>query len=159
MNSKLLNCLIAGTLATTLALASPALARGGGGGGGGGGGRGGGMGGGMHAGGMGGGMHGGGAHFSGGGAHFGAMSGGAQFSGRSFVGGRSFAGTRFAHAGFSPQSSRSAFHHGHFFHHRFHRFAFVGAPYAYANYDDCWRRVRTPYGLRWANVCSTYGYY
>ena len=170
MNSKLLNCLIAGTLATTLALASPALARGGGGGGGGGGGRGGGMGGGMHAGGMGGGMHGGGANFSGGGAHFGAMSGGggphfgamgggAQFSGRSFVGGRSFAGTRFAHAGFSPQFSRSAFHHGHFFHHRFHRFAFVGAPYAYANYDDCWHRVRTPYGLRWANVCSAYGYY
>ena len=156
MNSKLLNCLIAGTLATTLALASPALARGGGGGGGG---RGGGMGGGMHAGGMGGGMHGGGAHFSGGGAHFGAMGGGARFSGRSFVGGRSFTGTRFAHAGFSPQFSRSAFHHGHFFHHRFHRFAFVGAPYAYANYDDCWRRVRTSYGLRWANVCSTYGYY
>jgi len=31
MNKKLLNCLVAGALATTLALASPALARGGGG--------------------------------------------------------------------------------------------------------------------------------
>ena len=37
MNNKLLNCLVAGVLGTTLALASPALARGGGGGGGGGG--------------------------------------------------------------------------------------------------------------------------
>ena len=36
MNNKLLSCLIAGALATTLALASPALARGGGGGHGGG---------------------------------------------------------------------------------------------------------------------------
>jgi hypothetical protein len=106
---------------------------------------------------MGGGMAGGAAHFSGGGAHFGAISGGSQFSGRSFVGGRSFAGTRFARAGFSPRFSRFAFHDRRFFHHR--RFAFIGAPYAYANYDDCWRRVRTSYGLRWANVCSAYGYY
>ena len=35
MNSKVLSCLIAGALATSLALASPVLARGGGGGGGG----------------------------------------------------------------------------------------------------------------------------
>ena len=155
MNSKLLNRLIAGTLAATLALASPALARGGGGGGGGA--RGGGMGGGMHAGGVGGGMPGGGAHFSGGGAHFGAMSSGAAVGGGSFVGGRSFAGARFAQPGFSPRVSRFAFHDRRFFHHR--RIAFIGAPYVYANYDDCWRRVRTPYGLRWTNVCSAYGYY
>ena len=32
MNNKLLNCLIAGAIAATLALASPAFARGGGGG-------------------------------------------------------------------------------------------------------------------------------
>jgi len=36
----------------------------------------------------------------------------------------------------------------HRFHHRFHRFAFVGAPFAYAAYDSCWRRVWTPYGLQ-----------
>ena len=145
MNNKLLNGLIAGALATTLALASPALARGGGG----------------HGGGMGGGMHGGGMHFGGGGAHFGAMGGGAHFSGRSFaaVSGGSFVGPRFAHAGFSPRFSGSAFHGHRFFHHRHHRFAFIGLPYAYAAYDDCWRRVWTPYGLRWVNVCRDYGYY
>jgi hypothetical protein len=142
MNNKLLNGLIAGTMATTLALASPVLARGGGGGG------------------MGGGMHGGGMHFGGGGARFGGMSGGANFvGGRSFaaVSGGSFAGARFAHPGFAPRFSR--FHDGRFFPHRHHRCAFIGAPYIYANYDGCWRRVWTPYGLRWANVCSAYGYY
>ena len=96
----------------------------------------GGMGGGMHAGGMGGGMHGGGM---GGGMHFAAMGGGAHF-----------AGPHFAHAG------RFGFRDH--FHHRFHRFAFFGAPYAYASYDSCWRRVWTPYGLQWANVCGDYGY-
>ncbi len=155
MNNKLLNCLIAGTVATTLALASPALARGGGGGG---------MGGGMHAGGMGGGMHGGGMsgggiRSSGGGAHFGAMGGGAQFSGRSFVGGRSFASAPFTHAAASPRFSRFAFHDRRFFDHRHRRFAFIGAPYIYANYDDCWRRVWTSYGWRRVNVCGDYGYY
>jgi hypothetical protein len=50
MKHKLLGCLIAGALSTTLALASPALARGSFGGGGG-------MGGGMHFGAMGGGPH------------------------------------------------------------------------------------------------------
>jgi hypothetical protein len=127
MNNKVLGCLIAGALSATLALAPPALARGGGGHGGGGGGHGGGMGGGMHA--MGGGMHSGGmgAHFS----------------------GSRFAGAHFAHAGFSPRFSR---------HHRFHRFAFFGAPYAYASYDSCWRRAWTPYGLQWVNVCGNYGY-
>jgi len=139
MNNKLLSCLIAGALSATLALAPPAFARGGGGGGG----HGGGMGGSMHGGGMGGGMRGGGM---GGGMHFAAMGGGAHFAGSHF------AGPHFAHAG------RFAFRDGRFFHHRFHRFAFFGAPYAYASYDSCWRRVWTPYGLQWANVCGDYGY-
>ncbi len=64
MNNKVLSCLIAGVLGATLALASPALARGGGGGGG------------MHGGGMGGGMHAGGM---GGGMQVGAISGGTRF--------------------------------------------------------------------------------
>jgi hypothetical protein len=135
MNNKLLSCLVAGALSATLALAPPAFARGGGGGGGG---HGGGMGGGMHASGMGGGMRGGGM---GGGMHFAAMGGGAHF-----------AGPHFAHVG------RFGFRDRDHFHHRFHRFAFFGAPYAYASYDSCWRRVWTPYGLQWANVCGDYGY-
>src|SRR5258706_1455533 len=71
MNKKLLSCLIAGALATTLALGAPAFARGGGGGG--------------HGGGFGGGHFGGGGmHFGGGGAHFsggdlGGMGGGSRF--------------------------------------------------------------------------------
>jgi hypothetical protein len=152
MTNKILSCLIVGALGTTLALASPAFARGGGGGMGGGG-----MGGGMHAGGMGGGPHfggiGGGQHFGGigGGQHFGAMNGGMRFS-----------GTRFAtapHAAFVPRFSRFASRDHRFFrHHRFNRFAF-GAPFAYAAYDTCLRRVWTPYGVRWVNVCGNYGYY
>jgi hypothetical protein len=130
MNNKLLSCLIAGALSATLALAPPALARGGGGGGG-------------HGGGMGGGMRGG---SMGGGMHFAAMGGGANFAGSHF------AGAHFAHAG------RFGFRDHDHFHHRFHRFAFFGAPYAYASYDSCWRRVWTPYGLQWANVCGDYGY-
>jgi len=163
MNNKILSCLMAGALGTALALASPALAfRGGGGGGGGGGGmHAGGMGGGMHAGGMGGGMH---AAGIGGGAHFGAMSGGAHFGAMS--GGTHFSGSRFAstpfaaHAAISPRFSRFAFRDGfhHRFHHRFHRFAFVGAPLVFAAYDSCWRKVWTPYGLQWINVCDDYGY-
>jgi hypothetical protein len=131
MNNKLLSCLVAGALATSFALASPVLARGG---------HGGGMGG-MH-GGMGGGMRSGGMHVGGMGAHF---------------SGSRFAGAHFAHAGFSPRFSRVAFHH-HRFHHRFHRFAFVGAPFAYAAYDSCWRRVWTSYGPQWVDVCGDYGY-
>jgi hypothetical protein len=153
MNKKLFNYLMAGVLGTTLAIASPALAfRGGGGGG-------------MHGGGMGGGAHfgGGGMHFGsmGGGTHFGAMGGGVRFGGTHFNGGR-FAATRFAHAGFAPRFSRVALRdRGRFFHHhRFHRFAFVGAPFIYADYyDGCWRRVWTPYGWNWTDVCSSYGYY
>jgi hypothetical protein len=158
MNNKVLSCLIAGALASALALASPALARGGGGGGGGG--HGGGMGGG-HGGGMGGGMHGGGM---GGGAHFGGMGGGPHFAGMGggphFSGSR-FASTSFAHPGLSARSSRFAFHdRGFRHHHHVHRFAVFGAPYAYAGYDSCWRRVWTSYGLQWVNVCGgDYGYY
>jgi hypothetical protein len=99
---------------------------------------GGGGGGGMHGGGMGGGWHGGGM---GGGWHGGGMGGG-------WHGG----GMHFAHAGFG-------FRDHHFFHNRFHRFAFVGFPYAYAAYDDCWRRTWTSYGPQWVNVCSGYDYY
>src|SRR5258708_34822282 len=68
MNKKLLSYLVAGALATTLALASPALARGGGGGGG--------HGGGGHGGGFGGGHYGG----MGGGAPWGGMGGGPRFA-------------------------------------------------------------------------------
>jgi hypothetical protein len=86
----------------------------------------------------------------GGGMRFSGM-GGPRFSGMGgprFVGG-GFVGPRFAHAGF---------HRG--FHHRFHhrRFAFIGAPFIYASYDSCWRRVWTGYGPRWVNVCRLYGY-
>jgi hypothetical protein len=154
MNNKVLSCLMAGALSAALALASPAFARGGGGGGHGGGmggghggmgGGHGGMGGGMHGGGMGGGMR-------GGAVHFGGMGGAAHF------GGSRFAGSHFAHAGFAPRFSRAAFHNHGFFHHRHHRFAFIGASYAYAAYDRCWRRVWTPYGLQWVDVCGGYGY-
>jgi hypothetical protein len=157
MNNKVLRCLMAAALGTALAVASPALAfRGGGGGGMGGGG--------MHAGGMGGGM-GGGMHAGGmAGAHFGGMSGGARFSGMGggphFSGSR-FTGSHFAHPGFSNRfASRAAFvHHRPFFrHHRFNRFAFIGAPLAFAAYDSCYRRMWTPYGLRWVDVCGDYAY-
>ena len=143
MNKKLLSYLVAGALATTLALASPALARGGGGGGHGGGGHGGGFGGG-HYGGM------------GGGGHWGGMGGGPRFAAAHW-GGTHWSGMnrgmRFAHAGISPRFSRFAFHHR--FHHRFNRFAFYGD---YAAYDSCWTRVWTSYGPQWVNVCG-YGYY
>lgn len=144
MNNKLLNCLIAGALTTTLAFASPALGRGGGGMGGGGGMHGGGMGGGMHAGGMAGGMHGGGMHFGG-------------MNGRAHFGGSRFAGAPFAHAAFSPRLSHFGFR-DHRFHNRFRSFAFIGGPFAYAAYDNCWRRRWTPYGPQWVNLCG-YDYY
>ena len=141
MNRKVLSLLVAGALGLTLALASTAFARGGGGGMGGG--HGGGMGG-AHFGGMGGGGHGGGMHS--GGMHYGGMGGG------------HFGGARFAHAGFSP---RFAFH-GRFRHRVFdrhlHRFVFIGVPYAYASYDSCYRRVWTPVGLQWVNICGDYNY-
>jgi hypothetical protein len=142
MNNKLLNCLVAGVLVSALAGASPALAfRGGGGGGGGGGG--------MHAGGMGGGTH---VGAMGGGMRFGGMSAGSRFSGARFAG-----SPLAAHAAFTP---RFAFHDRRaFIHHRFNRFAFVGAPFAYAAYNSCWRRVWTPYGLQWVDVCSDYDYW
>jgi hypothetical protein len=133
MTRKIVTGLMAAVLATTVALASPAFARGGGHGGGG------------H-----GGFHGGGGWHGGGGMH--AMGGGMRFSGMG--GGPRFAGARFA----GPRFAHAGFHHG--FHHRFHhrRFAFFGAPYLYAGYNySCWRRVWTAYGPRWVNYCD-YGY-
>jgi hypothetical protein len=175
MNHKLVGYIIAGTLSTALAFASPALAQKGGGGGMGGGGHGGGMGGGGgHAGGMGGGMAAGSPGGGMGGGHVGGMGGGARFGGSSagahvggmggasrFSGSR-FAGSQFAHPGPSSRSSSFAFRHGSFHHHHrhFNRFAFVGAgPLAYAAYDSCYRKRWTPYGLRWVNVCGDYDYY
>jgi hypothetical protein len=163
MNNKLWNCLIAGTLGTTLAIASPALAFQGGGGGGGMGG------GGMTGGGMGASRGGGGVA---GGAQVGAVSGGAQFSGMSGAsnsGGARFNGTShfnnaqsnaqvagapFAHHGFA---FHDRFHDRRFFHHRFDRFAFADAPF-YTAYNSCLRREWTPYGPRWVDVCGDDGY-
>ena len=129
MNHRLLTCVIAAVVGTTVALASPALARGGHGGHGG------------H-----GGMHGGMRAMGGGAMHFRGMGGAprAAFAPR---------------ASFAPRFARASFHRG--FHHRFHhrRFAFIGAPYLYAGYDSCWRRLWTSYGPRWVNVCASYGYY
>ncbi|MBV9559422.1 MAG: hypothetical protein JOY90_03020 [Bradyrhizobium sp.] len=152
MSNRLFRYFGTGVLAATLALASPALAFHGGGGG-------------MH-GGMGGGMHGGGM----GGMHIGGMGGGMR-------GGPGFAAAPFSHAAFSPSASHFSFHgrdnfhrfgfrdrddfRHHFFHRRFHRFAFFGAPFLYADYgyyDGCWRRTWTSYGPQWVNVCGDYGY-
>jgi len=94
-----------------------------------------------------------------GGTHVGTAAGRTQFGG----GGR-FAGESFAHRGFSPRFSRFAdrddFHRRffdhrfdhrfadrRFFDHRFHRFAFVGD-------DGCLRRVWTPRGPRFVNICG-----
>jgi hypothetical protein len=166
MNNKLLNCLIAGAVSTTLAIASPAFAAHGGMGGGGTGGGGG----------MGGGSIGGGGMASGP-----AVSGGAQVSAGPNAGGARFGGTpqfngnRFdgARAGFSPRTSsferdRFAFRDRNrfdrnrfafqdrdrrFFHNRFDRFAFADGA-AFASYDSCLRREWTPYGPRWVDVCG-----
>ena len=96
MASKLLRCLMAGALGTTLALATPAFAF-----------HGGMRMGGMHMGGMGMGR----PHF---GSHFAAIG----------------------RPGFAPHVSHFAFHHRPFFHHRFHRFAVIGAPFAYGAYGS-----------------------
>uniref|UniRef100_UPI003D322CD3 hypothetical protein n=1 Tax=Bradyrhizobium viridifuturi TaxID=1654716 RepID=UPI003D322CD3 len=76
------------------------------------------------------------------------------FGGARFAGAPAF-GPRFAGAGFH---GGRFFHHGGFFHHhRFHRFAFFGGPFVYADYyDGCYRRVWTSYGLQWVNVCGDY---
>ena len=149
MSSKFLGYVVAGALASAIALASPVLARGGGGGGGGGGwGGGGGMGMGGHSMGMAGGWS--------GGMHSMGMVGHP-------MGARSFAAMPMSRAAFAPRFSHATFvpHHP-FFHHRFHRFnrfAFVGfGGYGYGYYDDCWRRVWTAYGPQWVNLCSDYGY-
>jgi hypothetical protein len=159
MTNRLLTGLVAATVAVTLAVASPVLARGPGGFGGGGGAHFGG--GGMHMGGMGGG-------------HFGGM-GGARFGGAGFGGARFAGGPMGAHAAFgprfagSPMAARAALvgprfagagwhgrpfigRHAFFRHH--HRF-FIGAPFIYAGYyDSCWRRSWTPWGWQWVNVCG-----
>jgi hypothetical protein len=147
MSNRFANYLIAGALVSALALASPALAFRGGGGMGGGGAHGvGGMGGGMAMHGMGGGMA---MHPMGMGPRVGATS---------------FAAAPMSRAAFGPGFSRSAFpHHANFlphrfFHRRFNRFAFVGAPFYYAGYDDCWRQVWTRYGVQWVNACGYFGY-
>jgi hypothetical protein len=137
MNKRLLTGLTAVVLGATVALAPPALARGGGGMGG------------MHG---GGGWHGGGGmHAMGGGMRFSGMGGGPRFAG-------GFAGPRFAHAAFAPRFAHAGFHRS-FFNHRFHhrRFAFIGAPFLYAGYNSCYRRVWTAWGPQWVNVCR-YGY-
>ena len=88
----------------------------------------------------------------GGGMHFGAMGGGMRF------GGSRFAGAHFVHAGLSPRFPRFGFRDHRFFRHdRFHRFAFVGAPFLYAAYyDGCWRTAWTPYGPQWVSACGYY---
>src|ERR1700753_1468731 len=92
MIGKFVSCFVVSALGATLALTSPALARGGGGVGGGG----------MHVGRHGGGtlaltspaLARGGGGMGGGGMHFGGMGGGMHF------GGGGFAGAHFAHPGF-----------------------------------------------------------
>ncbi|MGA7808635.1 MAG: hypothetical protein WCB02_28925, partial [Bradyrhizobium sp.] len=102
-----------------------------------------------------------GAHGGGGGGGHGGMGmggmGGGHFGG---MGGGHFDSGHFGHAGFGP---RFAFHEHDGFRHRvfdrrLHRFVFIGAPYLYAGYDDCWRRAWTSYGLQWVNVCGNYDY-
>jgi hypothetical protein len=163
MSNRLASYVIAGALLSALALASPALAKGGGMGMGGGGH---GMGGGMGMGhGMGGGM--GMGHYSGGGMGWGGRSmgmvGHPSWGVGPHVGTRSLAAMPMSRAALAPQFSRAAFvpHHPFFFHHRFHRFnrfAFVGGPFFFAGYDGCWRRVWTAWGPQWINVCSDYGW-
>ncbi|MFK4651408.1 hypothetical protein ABIF97_001342 [Bradyrhizobium japonicum] len=184
MDNRLLKGVTAVTLAAMMALASPVLARGGGGGGHGGGGFGGGGhggfgggghfgGGGMHAGGFGGMRAGGfggmgGARFAGGPGFGGARFVGSPMNARAAIGPR-FAGAPLAtRAAFGPRFAGPGWHgrpfigrHAFFHRHRFNRFAFVGAPFFYANYanyydDGCWRRSLTPYGWQWVNVCGDY---
>jgi hypothetical protein len=128
MISKFVSCVVVGALGATLALTSPALARGGGGG--------------MHGGGMG-----------GGGMHFGGMGGGMRFGG-SGVAGTHFAHPGFSPR-FSRFAFRN---HRLFRHDRFNRFAFIGGPFLYDAhyYDGCWRRAWTPYGPQLVNVCGYY---
>jgi hypothetical protein len=170
MKSKLLGCLFATILGTTIALATPAMAfRGGSGFGG------------MHGGFGGGGMHFG--AFGSGGMHFGGMPGGGmRFGGmpRGVITGRSVfvpGGNRFVGAPFARQRfgfnrfNNFAFRRNAFFfrnrfffrHHHFRNFAFFGAPFAVGwgwpyYYDGCWQQVWTGYGYQWGNVCYGYGY-
>jgi hypothetical protein len=159
ISNRLASYFIAGALVSALALASPALAKGGGGGGMGGGGGGMGGGGGEH--GMGGGMGMGAGHGLSGvtGTHSMGMVG-HPMGVAPQMGARSFATMPTSRAAFAPAFSHPAFPHHAFFHHhhnRFNRFAYGGGDYFYAGYDDCWRRVWTAYGPQWVNLCD-YGY-
>ena len=152
MTNRLFKYFGAAALGATLAIASPALAF-----------HGGGMGGGMHMGGMGGGMHFGGMggpHVSGmGGPHFGAGFAGPRTSfGAVRPGFSTFSRPGFSPA-FGPRFHHFAFHDNRFFFHHHRRFAFVGAPFLFAGYDSCWRRVWTAWGPRWVNVCTDYGWW
>jgi len=162
MHSRLLTGIVAAAMATTLAVASPVLARGGGFGGGGHGGFGGGGhfgGGGMHVG--GGGMGGGGMRFSGMGGAGGARFVGSPMAAHAAIGPRFAAAPLATRAAFGPRFAGAGWHgrpfigrHAFFRHH--HRF-FFGAPFIYAGYyDGCWRRSWTPYGWQWVNVCGDY---
>ena len=129
MSNKLFGYLVVGALASALALASPALARGGGG------------------------MGGGGMHWAGGGTHW--AGGGMRWAGgRHFAAmGPHWAGGWHPRARFA--FNHRFFHHRF---NRF-AFAFAGAPYYdYGSYDYCWRRVWTAYGPQVVNVCGDYGY-
>src|ERR1700731_1628645 len=173
MKSKLFGCLSATVLGAAVAFATPAMAfRGGGGFGGGGfhGGFGG------HSGFGGGGFHRG---FGGGGFHGGMVTGrsvfvpgGNRFVGAPFAGRHAFFnGGRFDRREDSLREGRfdrfeDRFGDRRFFFNR--NFAFFGAPFAfgvpfaydYAAYGNgCWRRVWTPYGSRWSNICNNYGGY
>jgi hypothetical protein len=148
MNNRVLGLLVAGVLGASLAIAPQAKAFHGGMGGGG-----------MHMGGGMGGGHwgGGGMHWGGGGTHWGGMGGMHHFATGSF-GNRAFVGSHFRRFAFHD---RDDFRNRFFFrHHRhFRSFAFFGAPYGYAGYDGCWRRVWTAYGPQWVNTCDyDYGY-
>jgi hypothetical protein len=126
MIGKFVSCFVVSALGATLALTSPALARGGGGMGGGG----------MHFGGMGGGMHFGGGGFAG--AHFAHPGFSPRFSRFASRNHRFFGHDRF---------NRFAFLGGPFLY---------DAYYYDGYYDGCWRRIWTSYGPQVVNVCGYY---
>ena len=131
MSDKFLSYLVTVALGVTLALASPAFGRGGGGGGG----------------------------VGGGGAL--RRHGWRWPSAGRWVVGVSVAWAVVASApwavvifagGISPWRIPRRFRHR-VFDHRLHRFVFWRAV-VYAYYDSCYRRVWTPVGLQWVNICG-----
>jgi hypothetical protein len=147
MINRLRSSLIAAALSATFAVASPALAFHGGMGGGG-----------MHmGGGWGGGWHGP-MHMNSmmGPVHANGWSGTRHVSRFAFHDRDDF---RFRHFD-RDDFFRHRFDRDDFFrHHRFrHHFAFAAAPFDYTNYSDCWRRVWTPYGPQWVDICGAYPY-